>query len=37
MPVFTVPKVVTPSSYYKPSMTSSHTINLMPSASKALS
>lgn len=35
-PLITIPKVVMPSTYYKPSAIHKTTINLMPSTSKAL-
>ena len=37
MPVISIPKVVMPSAYYKPSPVNRASINLIPSVSKGLS
>ncbi len=37
MPMLTIPKVVMPSTYYKPSPVNRASINLIPSVSKGLS
>lgn len=36
-PIITIPKIVVPSTYYKPSSLNRTSINIMPSTSKALS